>query len=71
MSTPQTATCITLHVYVASFGTNTQSAAAGFGVPYDVLNQLHLVRYEVILVLFYRCLLTIDLPWPFAIVNWS
>lgn len=49
MSTPHTATRITFHVYVASFGPNTQSMAAGFGVPYDVLNQPHLVYCQLIL----------------------
>lgn len=51
MSTPHTATRITFHVYVASFGPNTQSMAAGFGVPYDVLNQPHLVYCQLILLM--------------------
>lgn len=41
----------TFHVYVTSFGTNRLSVAAGFGVPYDHLDQPHLVWYQLLLVI--------------------
>lgn len=59
MSTPQTATCITFHVYAASFATQKQRVGAGLAVPCDLSYQAHLLWHQL-LFMFHRCLLTVD-----------